>query len=104
MHLSNPNNIAIKLYEVYSYPLKLFKTNFNFVINTWNKSISISILEISNLLSFSLIYDVIRSCKKKNASASTATNMWSSNSVTKLQSTVGFEPNKIHVYISLGKR
>lgn len=40
--------------------------------------------------SFSLIYDVIKSCKKKNASASTVTNIWSSNSVMKLQSTNGF--------------
>lgn len=40
--------------------------------------------------SFSLTYDVIKSWRKKNASASTVTNMWSSNSVMKLHCTEGF--------------
>lgn len=40
--------------------------------------------------SFSFRYDVIRSWRKKNASASTVTKMWSSNSVMKLHSTSGF--------------
>lgn len=40
--------------------------------------------------SFSFRYEVIKSCRKKNASASTVTKMWSSNSVMKLHSTSGF--------------
>lgn len=39
--------------------------------------------------SFSFKYEVIKSCKKKKASASTVTKMWSSNSVMKLHSTKG---------------
>lgn len=44
--------------------------------------------------SFSFRYDVIKSCRKKNASASTVTKMWSSNSVMKLHSTSGFSSAK----------
>lgn len=40
--------------------------------------------------SFSFRYEVIRSWRKKKASASTVTKMWSSNSVMKLHSTRGF--------------
>lgn len=40
--------------------------------------------------SFSLRYEVMRSWRKKKASASTVTKIWSSNSVIKLHSTKGF--------------
>jgi hypothetical protein len=86
-----------------------FRTLGTLIASDWSKNLKDTIrfwiLQMGNVWfktkwmerttrSFSRTYDDIRSCRKKNASASTVTKIWSSKSVMKLQSTLGFSSVK----------
>ena len=78
--------------------LILFFRNVHIKQTSWiNEGLVTEVLNMQKLsfwtcwpLSFSLMYDRMRSCRKRMTSASMATKMWSSNSVTKLHSTTGW--------------
>lgn len=61
---------------------------YHFIVIHW-ASVQLTIFSL-----VSLTYDEMRSCKKKKFSASTATKMWSWNSVTREHSTLGFSSAK----------